>query len=455
MRIGIDFGTTHTGAAVMVDGKIQFIPLDPYNTTDPHLLRSMIYVKRSQEHLVGRAAVETYLVEDTGRFVRYEDKVVGTVENTVARLSRGPTDPDGPIQIIYDVVVAEDVGSNGRLIQSIKTGLRDESYAGTNIYGQFYSIQELIALLLTQVREQAEHFLGQPVTSAVLGRPVRFSDEPNIDEIAEQRLREAANMAGFTEIELEKEPIAAARFYTNENQRAETILVFDFGGGTLDLTIMRTAIGQSPQILATHGVLVGGDDIDSAMMRNRVSRQFGTESKISPEGAPFPYELANLLERWQTIPVLSRPLNLKVISDAKERGDNPDAFAALETLVLKNYGFALFSKIEQLKRALSVDDCASMQMQIDNIDVALTIDRAEFPRIINREIAMVQRGISQVMEKAGISDEQIDVVVTTGGSSLIPIFRTILSRKFSQARIVRSNTFGSVTAGLAIQAADS
>ena len=453
MQIGIDFGTTHTGAAVMRNGQIEFIPLDPNNNTDPHLLRSMIYVKRSQEYLVGRAAVETYLDEDTGRFVRYEDKVVGTVENTVARLGRGPTDPDGPIHIVYDVVVAEDVGSNGRLIQSIKTGLRDDTYLGTNIYGQFYSIQDLIGLLLTQVREQAEIYLRQQVTSAVVGRPVRFSDDPEVDAVAEQRLREAATIAGFKDIMLEKEPIAAAHFYTNENPQRETILVFDFGGGTLDLTIMRTNNGQPPEILATHGVLVGGDDIDSALMRNRVSRLFGTKSEISAAGAPFPYELANLMERWQTIPVLSRPQNLKVISNAKERGNDPKAFAALETLVLKNYGFALFSKIEQMKRALSTDEMATLQMQVDNIDICLEMDRAEFPRVINREIARVQRGLGQVMANAGISDDSIDVVVTTGGSSLIPIFNTVLGRKFSGARIVHSNTFGSVTAGLAIQAA--
>ena len=453
MQIGIDFGTTHTGAAVMRNGKIQFIPLDPYNSTDPHLLRSMIYVKRSHEHLVGHAAVETYLDEDTGRFVRFEDKVVGTVENIVGRLGRGPTDPDGPIHIVYDVVVAEDVGSNGRLIQSIKTGLRDESYRGTKIFGEFYSIEQLIAILLKQVRKQAESHLGEAVTEAVVGRPVRFSADPEIDAKANERLHAAARLAGFKKIRLEKEPVAAARFYTNENPQSETILVFDFGGGTLDLTIMRTTNGQQPEILATHGVLVGGDDIDSALMRNRVGRLLGTSSKISDLGAPFPYELASLLERWQTIPVLSRPQNLKVISNAKERGDNPKAFAALETVVLKNYGFALFSKIEQMKRALSTEEQATLAMQVDNIDICLTMDRADFPRVINREIARVQRGLTQIMENAGISEDKIDVVVTTGGSSLIPIFNTILARKYSRARLVRSNTFGSVTAGLAIQAA--
>jgi hypothetical chaperone protein len=384
--------------------------------------------------------------------VHFEDKVVGTIENTVARIGRGPMDPDGPIQIIYDVVVTEDVGAHGRLIQSIKTALRDPSYEGTNIFGRYYTVQTLISILLEETRRRAEAHLQQPIEAVVLGRPVKFADDADVDRQAQNRLEEAARLAGFRDIEFAMEPIAAARFYTRSSPRTQTVLVFDFGGGTLDLTVMRTAPAQAPEMLATHGVLVGGDDIDSAIMRNKVSSFFGTESAISYEGAPFPYELSSLLEKWQTIPLLSRPKNLTVIHNAKMNGDNVQAFERLEKLVLKNYGFLLFTAIEQAKRDLSADDSALIKMAREGFELAIPLQRSDVPRIIAREIARVQRGITEVLSMAALKNEDIDALVTTGGSSLIPIFQAMLRRRFPDADHVRSDTFGSVTAGLALQA---
>ena len=452
MRIGIDFGTTHTGAAYLANGQLSFVPLDPHNR-DPLLLRSMLYVTRDHTHFTGLKAVETYLEQETGRLVRYEDKVVGTVENMVGRIGRGPMDPDGPIHIIYDVVVTEDVGAHGRLIQSIKTALRDPSYEGTNIFGRFYPVQTLISILLAEVRQRAENHLQQPITAVVLGRPVTFSAEPETDRLAQDRLEEAARLAGFDDVTFVMEPVAAARFYTHSIDEAQKVLVFDFGGGTLDLTVMHAVPGQPPEILATNGVLVGGDDIDSAIMRNKVSRHFGTEAVINYEGAPFPYELISLLERWQTIPLLSRPKNLTVIHNARENGNDSAAFARLENLVLKNYGFLLFAAIEQSKRHLSANDAAVIELDRAELQLSIPMDRQELPRIIAREIARVQRGVTDVLAEAGLQNADIDVLVTTGGSSLIPIFQTMLQRRFPAARHVHSDTFGSVTAGLALQAA--
>ncbi len=452
MKIGIDFGTTHTSAAVVNGDSIQFIPLDEKNS-DPMLLRSMLYITREQESILGREAVETYLHEDTGRIVRLEEKVVGTIENTVARTERAATDPDGPITIVYDVVVAEDISAHGRLLQSIKTGLRDIDYEGTKIFGRFYSLQELISLILRRVREKASQTLGQPIDDVVLGRPVRFTNENYSDDVAETRLREAAELAGFKHIAFEKEPIAAALFYTHQITKPETVFVFDFGGGTLDMTIMRAEPGKTPQILATHGVLVGGDDLDTALMIGKVAPYFGVGEQIDHLGSPVPQQMVNLLRRWQTIPQLSRAEHLSIIRQAKLFGSNPQAFAALETVVTKNYGFQLFEAIEKGKRALSDVEETTIALETDDsFDLQIPTTRREFQRIIVQEVAKVQKGLNVVLSDSGIEAAEIDTVVTTGGSSLIPIFQTILTNKFSQAKLVQSDTFGSVTAGLALRA---
>lgn len=452
MKIGVDFGTTHTSAAVYDGRDLRFIELDGRNT-DRTLLRSMLYITREQVQLFGREAVETYLREDTGRIVRYEDKVVGTVENTVAQLARMPMEPDGPITIIYDVVVAEDVSTNGRLIQSIKTALRDASYEGTNIYGRFYPLSELISLLLAHVRLAASEQLNEDVREVVLGRPVRFTPSMADDAVAEAHLRRAAEMAGFERVSFEREPIAAALFYTHKLEREETVFVFDFGGGTLDMTLMRVWPQGEPEILATHGVLVGGDDLDSALMMGRVAQQFGVGAGIDEDGAPFPSQMANLLRRWQTIPQLSRPQHLTMIRRAKRFGRDGAGFGRLETLVTQNYGFQLFEGVERGKRVLSTEAVARIVLDDApalRLDVGVT--RRAFQRAIVAQVAAVQRGLTRVLAEGNVAAEGVDTVVTTGGSSLIPIFQMILRNRFGHGHVVHSNTFGSVTAGLAIRA---
>ncbi|MEZ4861077.1 MAG: Hsp70 family protein [Caldilineaceae bacterium] len=455
IRLGIDFGTTHTSAAFFDGAQIRTVPLDPLNA-NPNLLRSMIYVTRTQEQYLGLEAVQTFLEHDTGRSVIYEDKYVGTIEYTVAQQYKGPLEPDGPITIIQDVTIADDVGVQGRLLQSIKTGLRSDSYTGTDIFGRYYSLQELIALILGQVRTAAEQHLGRPIRQATLGRPVQFSPDPAADQRAQERLGEAAALAGFEEVDFVPEPVAAATFYLNQVTKPETVLIFDFGGGTLDLTVMRAADRRVHEMLATHGVLVGGDDLDSSLMRQYVAQYFGAMTPIDTNfdgrPIPFPEDLADELKQWQTIPNLSRPKALAVMKRALRFSPEAAKFAALETLVMQNYGFALFEQIEQAKRRLSYDLKTKLQFQAETIDLKLELRRREFNQAINEERSLVREGIQAVIDMAGVTVSEIDAVVTTGGSSVIPIFQKMLTTLFPNATLVPLDTFSGVTNGLALRA---
>ena len=455
MRLGIDFGTTNTSAAVYDGGKLVYIPLDPQNGSE-YNLRSMIYVDGHHHVRLGVDAVQTFLREDTGRPVVLAEKMVGTIENTVASQGFETGEQGGPITIVYDVHVNEDVGIRGRLLQSIKTGLRSSAYRGTKIFGRYYTIEELIAAILRHVRRQSEQHLGQPVEQSLLGRPVIFSHDPAEDRLAEEKLRRAAELAGFTQVDFLPEPLAAAAFYVNRTPRAQTLLVFDFGGGTLDLTVVRVGAGGEQQVLASIGVLVGGDDLDSAIMRGKVAPYFGTLSAIDEnyDGrlVPFPEHLADLLAQWQTIPALTRPENLQVIKRAIQYGNDRAAFQALETLAAQNYGFALFQAIEQAKRELSDAQEVTVKLQVGDYPLAAGLQRIEFNRMIAHEQAEVRQGIRDVLAAAGLASNQIDVIVATGGSSSIPAFQALLRHEIPGADLVISDQFGSVTGGLAIHA---
>lgn len=455
MWLGIDLGTTNTSAAVFDGDKLEYIPLDPQNSSATNL-RSMIYVDSQHRVRLGVDAVQTFLREDTGRPVVLEEKVVGTIENTVASQGFELGEQGGPITIIYDVLIDEDVAVRGRLLQSIKTALRSAAYQGTKIFGRYYTIEELLAFILRHVRERAEAYLGQPVQHAVIGRPVTFSHDPVVDQLAEEKIRRAAHLAGFAQVAFMLEPVAAAAFYAKRTPHEQTLLVFDFGGGTLDLTVLKVSAGGQQQVLASVGVLVGGDDLDSAIMRGKVAPYFGTQSAIDVNfdgrPIPFPEPLAELLDQWQTIPTLTRPENLEVIQRGIRYGNDRAAFQALERLATQNYGFALFQAIEQAKRELSEQAAATIKLQLGESPLAVELLREELNGLIGTERAEVRRGIREVMAAAGLKAEAVEVVVATGGSSSIPAFQALLRHEIPGAEIVISDLFGSVTGGLAIQA---
>jgi hypothetical chaperone protein len=294
------------------------------------------------------------------------------------------------------------------------------------------------------------------VQQALIGRPVIFSHDPAVDQLAEEKIRRAAYLAGFAQVNFMPEPVAAAAFYVARTPHEQTLLVFDFGGGTLDLTVLKVSASGQQRVLASSGILVGGDDLDRAIMRGKVAPFFGTQSAIdvNVDGRliPFPEHLAELLEQWQTIPALTRPDNLQIIQRGIKYGNDRAAFQALETLAAKNYGFALFQAIEQAKRELSQQVVSTIKLQLAETPLAVELSRAEFNGLIGEARAEVRSGIREVIAAAGLTPEQIDVVVATGGSSSIPAFQTLLRHEIPGAEIVISDLFGSVTGGLAIQA---
>jgi len=240
-------------------------------------------------------------------------------------------------------------------------------------------------------------------------------------------------------------------------QQQEMVFIYDFGGGTQDFTLIAAeGAGTRYRLLASHGVSVGGDDLDSALMRGHIGPFFGTHAKVDIDyddlPIPFPEDMARLLEQWQTIPVLSRPRHMRIIERAIRYSDEPEKFRALASLVTQNYGFALFEKIEQAKRALSTVEETSISMQADDIRLSARLSRRQFNQLINDEVANARLGVRKTLALADVAADAVGVVVMTGGSSATPLFQRMVGAEFPSARLVQSDAFGSVTAGLALHA---
>ncbi|MBN1246511.1 MAG: hypothetical protein JXC32_02580, partial [Anaerolineae bacterium] len=199
MRIGIDFGTTNSSVAYYNGSALHPVRLDPGNE-NPNVLPSLIWIDRDYGVRLGSSAATEYLDRETGRRIVWSRRDLGAIEIIVAGGG------SSPIHYWHDVHVVTDINANGRLLQSVKTALRDPRYEGTMIFDRYYTIDELIALLLVEMRNHAESQFQQSCESVVLGRPVKFSDDADITIRAEEILYRAARFAGFTDIAFQMEP---------------------------------------------------------------------------------------------------------------------------------------------------------------------------------------------------------------------------------------------------------
>jgi hypothetical chaperone protein len=441
INVGLDFGTSNSSIALYQEGKINLFDLDP-GAVNRRMLRSLIFINRAQEHFVGAEAVLKYQELETGRSVYWETKNMGQVQMVVG---------GGSSPIIYwdDLMVQVDTAAQGRLIQSIKTGLRTPKYEGTEIFDQYYPIESLIAILLSDLKRKCEAAVGQPVGGVVLGRPVKFSDDPEVDARAQSKIEAAAREAGFTEIQFELEPIAAAYVYHQAAAEHQRALVFDFGGGTLDLTIMEVGGAGDPVVLGTRGVLVGGDDLDQALMQP-LKKHFG-EGATLRNRTPLPAHLMSLLDSWQTMVLLSRPEYRSILRSA-ERGSQPEAVRRLLTLVNKNLGFSLFQEIERAKIRLSSEATAVIDLA-SHLRLKEMVTRMQFERLIAERVETVSQAVDGLLAETGLQPDEIQAVLRTGGSAEIPAFIQLLGGKFGYDRLRPLNPFETIVGGLAIKAA--
>jgi hypothetical protein len=229
-------------------------------------------------------------------------------------------------------------------------------------------------------------------------------------------------------------------------------LVFDFGGGTLDLTLAEVGGSTPPHIIATLGVLVGGDDLDRRLMQYLL-KHFGgmpRPGRRASMARALPPDVFDLLENWQTMPLLSRPHYLKLLNEY--RADNPPAIDALITLVTRNLGFQLFHEIEQAKIRLSDAPVTPLNFNHSGIDIRESVTRYKFEELIAPEIEAVDSGVRQILHDAAVKPEQVDVVLRTGGTSAVPAFTGLLSEIFDRRKLRSLELLTSVVGGLAIAA---
>jgi hypothetical chaperone protein len=426
------------------DGRrVKLVDLDPINST-PTIMRSTLFISREGVPFVGRAAINRFSEGNVGREIEYEWRYVGDAEVTLA-------DVGTVTQALYAVV---DANAPGRLFQSLKTHLRDSSFTGTDVFGTRYTLETLIAVVLRIMLRRIEEQLGAEITSMVLGRPVHYSTDARLDALAFERMRRAGEEAGLPPFTFLPEPTAAALSYASTAQGEQHILVFDFGGGTLDVTVMRIDGRGAREVLATDGVPIGGDLMDRRIVMGRLLNHFGAGTTLGPRKMPLPAVLLDHLGEWQTIVDLTQPRYLTIIDEAIRTGDKPDELRALRTLVRENYGLPLYEEVERAKVRLSDARSTQISMNVPGVTFSDTLERWDFERLIGPDVREVAACIDRALATAGLEPGDVDVVLRTGGSSRIPRYVRMLTEKFGAEKLQEMDVFTGVASGLAIAAAD-
>lgn len=410
---GLDFGTTNSSLAwVRPDNSVDLCALDD-GAANPHVLRSLLYYSPEQRgFVVGSRAIDEYLQENM----------------------------------------------QGTLIQSIKTFLADDSFEQTWIHDRYYKLEDLIAVIFQHVRRLI-HQLTNDDSVVVIGRPAVNVERPAKEAVAQDRLRKAAQLAGFFDVHYVYEPIAAGLAYEASLRHPETVLIGDFGGGTSDFTVMQLGSGRSgdrrEDILASGGVQIAGDSFDARIMWHRLTKYFGaglTYRALTGDILPFPKALLSELGAWHHVSFLRTGKTREQLKRLRWTCSDPGAIDRFEALIDGNYSFFLFQEIERAKAELSNAALTTIRFQRDVIAIAEALSRADFEQFIEADRTRIEDCMQAVLARSGVGAAKIDSVFLTGGSAQIPAIRQMFIDQFGAEKLKSRDYLTSVATGLGLAA---
>jgi molecular chaperone DnaK len=368
--IGIDLGTTNSVVAVMEAGK----PTVIVNQEGSRLTPSVVAFTDRGERLVGQVA---------------KRQAITNAENTLYSVKRFIGRKYSEVQqeikmVPYKVVAAE----NGDV----------RFWVG----GKTYAPPEISAMVLRKLKEAAEAYLGEPVTRAVITVPAYFNDAQR------QATRDAGMIAGLTVERIINEPTAAALAYGLDKKKDETIAVFDFGGGTFDISILEVGEGVV-EVKSTNGdTHLGGDDIDQRLMDWIISE----------------------FRKDQGIDLSKDKMALQRLREAAEK-----AKCELSTLTETEINLPF----------ITADASGPKHLQ-------MKLTRARFEQLVEDILQRTLGPCKRALEDAGLRPSDVDEVVLVGGSTRIPRVQQMVRDFFGKEPHKGVNPDEVVAVGAAVQA---
>lgn len=360
-------------------------------------------------------------------------------------------------------------GYEGRLMRSMKSLLGTALLDGqTEVQGRSLPFKELLTLFIGELKSRAERDAGQYFQQAVFGRPVHFiDDDETADQQAQNSLEEIARAVGFKDIAFQFEPIAAAIDYESRINKEELVLVADIGGGTSDFSLIRLSpersqkIDRHSDILGHGGVHIGGTDFDKYLSLAHIMPLLGSGGHLS-SGIAMPSSYYYNLATWHTINLVYTQKVARELHGVLREIDDADLRKRVERLMHlleQRDGHWLAIQAEEAKIALSEQDHVRRTLsRLKSKDRAaeacyLDVTQTAFDSAIAPLMTTIQTTISDVVHSAGIKADQIDTLFFTGGSSGVRGLRRGIASLSPAAKQVEGDLFGSIGAGLGLDAA--
>ncbi|MCH8007714.1 MAG: molecular chaperone DnaK, partial [Chloroflexi bacterium] len=370
--IGIDLGTTNSVIAVMEGGEPTIIP----NSEGGRITPSVVAVSKTGERLVGTVA---------------KNQAVTNPQNTVYSVKRLMG------RRFDDAEIKKDVELLSYVISKAENGDTQVTMGEKS-----YSPPEIAAMILQKLKTDAEAYLGEPVTEAVITVPAYFNDSQR------QATKDAGTIAGLEVLRIINEPTAAALAYGLEKRGDETIAVFDLGGGTFDVSILELGEGTF-QVKATSGdTHLGGDDFDQRIID----------------------WLAEEFKKDQAIDLKQDPMALQRLREGAEKA-KIELSTVLQTEV--NLPF------------ITADSSGPKHLTI-------TLTRAKLEQLVGDLVDSTLAPCKQALSDAGIDASAVDEVVLVGGQTRMPKVQEVVQEFFGKEPHRGVNPDEVVAIGAAIQA---
>jgi len=369
--IGIDLGTTNSCVAVYEGGEAKIIPNKEGKNTTP----SVVAFTDKGETLVGDPAKRQAITNP--------DKTIYSVKRIMGLMMNEENAREAHDKVTYKIVD--------------KNGM-----AAVDVAGKVYTPQEVSAKILAKLKEDAEAYLGQPVTDAVITVPAYFNDSQR------KATKEAGTIAGLNVLRIINEPTASALAYGLENKSDETVIVYDLGGGTFDVTALEISDGTF-EVLSTDGnAFLGGDDFDNRIV------DFLADSFKSDHG-----------------------IDLKADKMAHQR---------------------LKDAAENAKKELSSATETEINLPFITADASgpkhlvVKLTRAKFEGMIDKLVDETIGHIETALKDADLTKGEIKEVIMVGGSIRVPLVQERVSAEFNGKELNKGvNPDEVVAAGAAIQ----
>ena len=302
--LAVDFGTSNSAASILEDGAVRRIAVEADADTLP---TAVFFPTEGGPMRIGRAAGEALISGEDGRYMRALKSILGT------------------------------------------SLFHEERPIG----GKRRTLADIVTAFLIDIRKKAEAETGARLTRVVSGRPVRFhSTGDDRDARAEADLRACYLAAGFERVDFLYEPEAAARASSGLSGKGETGLIVDIGGGTSDFTLFRRT-SDGIEILASHGIRLGGTDFDTEISMSHAMPLLGHGGKLrrsfGQEHLPVPNAIYRDLATWAKIPFLYARNTERQVTDMRAHAVEPEKMRRLERVITERLGHDLAFAVESGK----------------------------------------------------------------------------------------------------------